>query len=82
VGYHHVAIGAGRFVETGTFAKPQRFGDVDLHVVDEHAVPDRLEESVREAERKDVLRRLFAQEMVDAKDLVVQCASSTLRAKN
>ena len=33
------------------------------------AVPDRLEESVREAQREDVVHRLLAQEVVDPEDL-------------
>ena len=40
-------------------------------MVDEIAVPDRLEQAVGEAEREDVLRRLLAEEMVDAENLVL-----------
>ena len=40
-------------------------------MVDEVAVPDRLEQAVGEAERQDVLRRLLAQEMIDPEDLVL-----------
>ena len=68
---HHVAIRAGLLVEAGALAQAQRFRHVDLHVVDEVAVPDRLEQPVGEAEREDVLRRLLAQEMIDAEDLVL-----------
>ena len=71
VRHHHVAIGAGRLVEAGALAEPQRLGHVDLHVVDEVAVPDRLEQAVGEAERQDVLRRFLAEEMVDAEDLLL-----------
>ena len=35
------------------------------------AVPDRLEEAVGEAQGEDVLRRLLAEEVVDAEDLVL-----------
>ena len=49
----------------------ERLGHVDLHVVDEVAVPDRLEQAVGEAEREDVLRRLLAEEVIDAEDLVL-----------
>ncbi len=38
-------------------------------MVDEIAVPDRLENAVGQAERQDVLDRLFPQVMVDAIDL-------------
>jgi hypothetical protein len=67
---HHVAIRAGGFVEARTFAETECFGNIDLHVIDEVAIPDGLEEAVREAEREDVLRRLFAEEVIDAKDLL------------
>jgi len=39
-------------------------------VIDEVAVPDRLEEPVGEAEGEDILGRLLAEEMVDAEDLL------------
>ena len=71
VRHHHVAIGAGLLIERGAPAKPERLGHVDLHVVDEVAVPDRLEQPVGEAEGQNVLRRLLAEEVVDAKDLVL-----------
>ena len=66
---HHVAVGAGLLVEGRALAQAQGLGHVDLHVVDEVAVPDGLEQAVGEAEGQDVLRRLLAQEMVDAEDL-------------
>jgi hypothetical protein len=68
---HHVAVGAGRFVKRRALAETQRFGHVDLHVVDEVAIPDGLEQSVREAEREDVLRGFLAEEVIDAKDLLL-----------
>ena len=40
-------------------------------MVDEIAVPDRLEQAVGEAEGEDVLRRLLAEKMVDAENLVL-----------
>ena len=48
-----------------------RLGDRDLHVVDELAVPDRLEDAVREAQREHVLDRLLAEVVVDAEDLAL-----------
>ncbi len=71
VRHDHVAIGAGLLVEADALAEAQRLRHVDLHVVDEVAVPDRLEQAVGEAEGEDVLRRLLAEEMVDAEDLVL-----------
>ena len=69
--HHHVAEGAGLLVEGRALAEPERLGHVDLHMVDEVAVPDRLEQAVGEAEGQDVLRRLLAEEVVDAEDLVL-----------
>ena len=66
----HVAIGAGLLIERDPIADIERLGHVDLHVIDEIAVPDRLEQAVGETEREDVLRRLLAEEMIDAEDLV------------
>jgi hypothetical protein len=68
---HHVAVRAGLFIKCGAFAEAQRLGHVDLDVIDEVAIPDGLEQAVGEAERQDVLRRLLAEEMIDAKDLAL-----------
>src|SRR4029450_3038368 len=43
----------------------------DLHVVDVPAIPQRLEDGVREPEGKDVLDGLLRQVVVDAVDLVL-----------
>ena len=69
VGDDHVAVGAGRLVEAGSRLEAEGLGHVDLHVVDVVAVPDRLEQPVGEPEGEDVLRRLLAEEVVDAEDL-------------
>ncbi len=58
-------------VEAAAVADVERLGHVDLDVVDVVAVPDRLEEAVGETQRENVLRRLLAEEMVDAKDLLL-----------
>jgi hypothetical protein len=68
---HHVLERPGAFVEARATLQRQLLGNVDLHVVDEVAVPDRLEQAVREPERQDVERRLLAQEVVDAEDLLL-----------
>ena len=68
--HHHVAIGAGLLVEGDAVADVERLRHVDLHMIDEIAVPDRLEQAIAETEGEDVLRRLLAEEMVDAEDLV------------
>jgi hypothetical protein len=46
-------------------------GDRDLHVVDELAVPDRLEDAVREPQREHVLHGLLAEVVVDPEDLAL-----------
>ena len=71
MGHHHVAKRAHRLIEAGPLAEAQRLGHVDLHVVDEVAVPDRLEQAVGEAEGEDVLRRFLAEEVIDAEDLLL-----------
>ena len=70
MGHDHVAKGAGVLIEADAAADIQRLRHVDLDVIDEVAVPDRLEKAVAEAEGQNVLRRLLAEEMVDAEDLV------------
>ena len=60
---------AGLFVERGATLDAERLGDGDLDVVDELAIPDRLEDPVREAEREQVLDRLLAEVVVDPEDL-------------
>ena len=67
----HVADRAGLLVERRAALDPDRLGDGDLDVVDELAVPDRLEDPVREAEREQVLDRLLAEVVVDPEDLAL-----------
>ena len=67
--HHHVAIGAGGLVEGRATSEPERLRHIDLYVIDEVAVPDRLEKAIGETERQDVLRRLLAQKMIDAENL-------------
>ena len=52
-------------------ASPSVSGTSICDVGDGVAVPDRLEQAVREAEREDVLGRLLAQEVVDPEDLLL-----------
>ena len=67
----HVADRSGPLVERGTVLDPDRLGDRDLDMVDELPVPDGLEDTVGEAQRHQVLDRVFAQVVVDAEDLVL-----------
>ncbi len=71
VGDDHVAVGARAVVEAAARADVERLGDVDLHVSDVGAVPDRLEEAVGEAQREDVLGGLLAEEVIDPEDLAL-----------
>ena len=64
-----VADRAGLLVERRAALDPDRLGDRDLDVVDELAVPDRLEDAVREPQRQHVLDRLLAEVVVDPEDL-------------
>ena len=82
----HVAKRADRLVEGDAAPEADRLRHVDLDVVDEVAVPDRLEQAVREPERENVLRGFLAEEVVDPEDLLfvehlVQVVVQRLRAR-
>jgi hypothetical protein len=69
---HHVADDAGGVVVGAAVAlHPERLGDGDLHAVHVAVVEQRLEDRVAEAEREDVLHRLFPEVVVDAVDLAL-----------
>ena len=72
MGHDHVAVGAGVLVEAGAVVDAEGLGDVDLHVVDVVAVPDRLEHAVGEAQRDQVLHRLAAEEVVDPEHAILR----------
>ena len=65
---HDVANRAGLVVEGAAPLHPEWLGHRDLHVLDELAVPDRLEEGVGEAEEDQVLHRLLPQIVIDPED--------------
>ena len=65
----HVAEHAGGVVIAAAAAHLYLLGHGDLHVVDVAAVPDRFEDRVGEPEREDVLHRLLAEVVIDAKHL-------------
>ena len=69
MGHHHVAVGAGLFVESCACAQAQRLWHVNLDVINEVAIPDRFEQAVGKAEGQNILRRFLAQKVIDAKDL-------------
>ena len=68
---HHVAQRAGLVVELRAPLDAELLGDRDLHVLDAAAAPQRLEQRVAEAQRQQVLHRLLAEIVIDAKDLLL-----------
>ena len=66
---YHVAQRARMIEITAASFHAYRFRHRDLYMVDVAAVPDRLENSVGESERHDVLHGFFAEIMVDAVNL-------------
>ncbi len=66
---HHVAQGARPIVVAAAFLHAYGFGDRNLYVVNVAAIPDRLENPVRETERQDVLNRFFSEVVIDAVNL-------------
>ncbi len=66
-----VAQRAGGVVVARARADADVLGGRDLHVVDVGAVPERLEQRVREAQHQQVLDGLLAQVVVDAEDLLL-----------
>ncbi len=68
---HDVAHRARLLVEPAAALDADRLGHGDLHVVDEVAVPDGLEDAVGEAQDEDVLDGLLAEVMVDPEDLAL-----------
>lgn len=69
MGDHHVLERADGFIKLRPVFDGEALGHVDLDVVDELSVPDRLEQPVGEPEREDVLRGFLAEEVVDPEDL-------------
>src|SRR5437660_941281 len=63
------AFGAGVVVVARAALPRDLLGRRDLVLLDEAAIPDRLEDAVREAEHQRVLDGLLAQVVIDAVDL-------------
>ena len=66
---YHVAQGPRMVVIGATMPYAHLFSHGNGHVIHVTPVPDRLEERIGEAECQNVLHGLFAQVMVDAKNL-------------
>ena len=64
---HDVANGADLFVERAPALNSELLGHGDLHILHIHAIPDRLEKGIGEAEIQKILHRLLAQVVIDAK---------------
>ena len=64
----HVADGAGPVVKGAPALDAEALRHGDLHALDMVAVPDGLQESVREAEEEHVVHRPLAEVVVDAED--------------
>ena len=76
---HHIAQGAGLFVERCAVFDSHRFSRGDLDIVDVIPVPHRFEERVAEAEDKDVLHCLFAKIVVNPVDgFLVEYATNNI----
>ena len=69
---NHVANRADGVVERAAIGNIKILSHCDLDLTNVIAVPDRLEERVREAEEEDVLNRRLAKEMVDPEDPILR----------
>src|SRR5262245_633081 len=67
---NHVADRAGLIIERPPALYPEILRHGDLHTLDLIAVPERLEERIREAEEHHVMDWSFSQIMIDAKDVL------------
>ena len=66
-----ISRGSNAVVVAGPSADTDVLGHCDLNVVDVIAVPDWLEHLVGKAKRQNVLNRLFAKVMIDAKNRIL-----------
>ena len=67
----HVAQCTGPVVIGAAVPDAYLFRHGDMYLLHERTVPHRLEETIGEPERQDVLNRLFAQIVIDAVDLLL-----------
>ncbi|CAB4561316.1 unannotated protein [freshwater metagenome] len=66
----HVPCRANAVVVPSTAADTNVFCHGDLNVIDVLRIPQRFEELVRKSQRKNILNRLFAQIVINAKNRV------------
>src|SRR5215471_20344057 len=79
---HHVPQRAGFFVEATAPFDAESLGGCDLNVVHMIAVPQRLEDAVGESQNQDILNGFFAEEVIDAVDLVLRQHFEDLRVES
>ncbi len=65
---HHVAHRTHFLVERAAALDAEGLRHGDLHVLHMVAIPDRLEEPVRETEVEQILHRFLAEVVIDAKN--------------
>ena len=68
----HVAYGAGFFVVSASPLNTERLRDSNLYMINMRVIPHRLQQDVGETQRHEVLHRLLAQIMIDAKDVSLE----------
>src|SRR5437870_1058830 len=66
---HHIAQRTRLFIITAALTHPEDFAYRDLDMVDQIPIPEPFKYRIGEAEHQDVLDRLFAEVMVNAKNL-------------
>src|SRR5579875_616953 len=66
----HVSERAGLIIVAAASFHADCFRNGDLHVIDVAAVPDRLENTVAETKREDVLHGFFAEIVIDSINLI------------
>src|SRR6266851_9905626 len=76
---HHIAQRARLFIITAALTHTEDFADRDLDVVNQIPIPKPFKYRIGEAEHQDVLHRLFAEVMVDAKNLFRMRVTRQLR---
>ena len=65
----HIAERPGLLIVGPAMLDAEIFGNGNLNILDGVAFPERFKNRVREAERQEILHRLFAEVMIDAVDL-------------
>ena len=76
-----IAQRTGSLVVAGAGPDPEVLGNCDLDVVDEVAIPDGLEQRIREPQRDQVLDRLLAQVVIYPEHLRLVEHSQYLRVQ-